>query len=283
MADFKTTVKRIFKDSAEDDIPGAGARVAFFFALAIFPAIIALFAITGIAGGDDAFQWIMERIRQGMPEDAATQFEGFVEEITGTERPGLLSVGLLGVVWAASNAFNGLTIGLNRMYGVEEERSWLKRRLLSVGMLILAGIVLNLGTIAIIAGPELAEVVGLGAVVGYLSWLLAFALLTALLWITYYILPNRDQSGWKREVLIGAVCGTTVWIVASALFRVYVSNFGNYSATYGFVGGIIILLLWLYITAISILFGGEVASTLGRIYAEEPRAERAAGGRAAPA
>jgi membrane protein len=283
MADFKTTVKRIFKDSAEDDIPGTGARVAFFFALAIFPAIIALFAITGIAGGDEAFQWIMERVRQGMPEDAAAQFEGFVEEITGTERPGLLSVGLLGVVWAASNAFNGLTIGLNRMYGVEEERSWLKRRLLSVGMLIIAGIVLNLGTIAIIAGPELAEVVGLGAAVGYLSWILAFALLTALLWITYYILPNRDQSGWKREVLIGAVCGTAVWIVASALFRVYVSNFGNYSATYGFVGGIIVLLLWLYITAISILFGGEVASTLGRIHAEEPRAERAAGGRTAPA
>lgn len=282
MSNVTGSTRQIFRNAMKDDIPGTAARVAFFFALAIFPAIIALFAITGIVGGDQAFEWIMVQIRQGMPESAAEQMGSFVSQITGQERPGLLSVGLIGVIWSASNAFNGLTIGLNEMYDLEEDRSFVKRRLLSVGVFLIAGIILNVGAIAILAGPELVEALGLGSIVVYLSWVLAFALLTALLWMIYYILPNRDQSDQKSAVLVGALCGATAWIAASALFRLYVSNFGNYDATYGVVGGVIVLLLWLYITAMAILFGGEVAATLEQERVSEPSAERG-GERTAPA
>jgi membrane protein len=256
------TIKTVLKKAIADDITGTAARVAYYFFLAIFPAIIALFALAGVVGGDQAFEWIMSLVRQGLPQDAEVMIEEFVGEITGESRPGLLSLGILGVLWAASNSFNGLTIGLNKMYNVDEQRSWWKRRLGAVGLLIAAGIVLNLGATVILAGPELIRALGLDAVVVYATWASAFVFITALFALTYFLLPNADQSSGKKEVLIGAVVGTIVWALASALFRAYVANFGSYGATYGVLGGVIVLMLWLYITALAILFGGEVAATL---------------------
>jgi len=269
MAQIMDTTKTVLKRAMEDDITGTAARVAYYFFLALFPAIIALFALTGIVGGDRAFDWVMSQARQGLPGDAEVMLERFLSEITGQSRPGLLSVGILGVLWAASNSFNGLTIGLNRMYTVDETRSWWKRRLLAVGLLIATAVALNVGATAILAGPELIRALGLDIIVVYLTWAMAFALITGIFWLTYYLLPNADQKGGGWEVLIGALTGTLLWGLASVLFRVYVSNFGNYSATYGFLGGVIILMLWLYITALAILFGGEVAATL-----QEERARR---------
>jgi len=257
-----TATTTVFKRAMEDDITGTAARVAYYFFLALFPAIIALFSFAGLFGGDQAFNWIMGQVRGGLPGDAQTMLERFLREITGQSRPGLLSVGILGVIWAASNGFNGLTIGLNRMYGVEEDRSWLKRRLLAIGLMIAAALALNVGAAAILAGPELIRAIGLGQVAVYATWAMGFVLIAALFWLTYYMLPNADQRGQRGKVLVGAVVGTLVWIGASFLFRLYVSNFGNYSATYGFLGGVVILLLWLYVTALAVLFGGEVAATL---------------------
>jgi membrane protein len=280
MAEITNTTKAVFKNAMEDDIAGTAARVAYYFFLALFPAIIALFALTGIVGGDRAFEWVMSQVRQGLPGEAETMLEQFLLEITGQSRPGLLSVGILGVLWAASNSFNGLTIGLNRMYNVDEHRSWWKRRLIAIGLLIATAIVLNIGATAILAGPELIGALGFDVVVGYLTWGMAFLLVTGLFWLTYYLLPNADQRGGAREVLIGAVIGTLLWAGASVLFRLYVSNFGNYSATYGFLGGVIILLLWLYITALAILFGGEVAATLQQRNAPRSTRREAGGGKA---
>lgn len=262
MSHIIDTIKTVLKKAIADDIMGTAARVAYYFFLAIFPAIIALFALAGIVGGDQAFEWIMSRVRQGLPQDAEGIIEQFVGGVTGESRPGLLSLGILGVLWAASASFNGLTIGLNKMYDVEEGRSWWKRRLVAAGLFIAAGIVLNLGAAVILAGPELIRALGLDAVVVYATWAAAFVVITALFWLTYYLLPHADQSSGKKEVLIGAVVGTVVWSLASALFRAYVANFGSYAATYGVLTGVIVLMLWLYITALAILFGGEVAATL---------------------
>lgn len=131
MSHIIDTIKTVLKKAIADDIMGTAARVAYYFFLAIFPAIIALFALAGIVGGDQAFEWIMSRVRQGLPQDAEGIIEQFVGGVTGESRPGLLSLGILGVLWAASASFNGLTIGLNKMYDVEEGRSWWKRRLVA--------------------------------------------------------------------------------------------------------------------------------------------------------
>src|SRR5690606_2879630 len=124
------------------------------------------------------------------------------------------------------------------------------------------GVLLWGGAILLMAGPQIAAALGLGPYAHFVAYPVVFLLLVALLWITYYVMPAHSQREIKRELLIGAVAGTVIWVLATLLFRLYVSNIANFGRTYGFIGGIIVLLLWLYLTAVSILLGGEVADAL---------------------
>lgn len=262
MLDFVDRAMKVFKEAKRDNITGEAAKVAYYFFLSLFPLILSLFALTGLFGGDQAFEAIMREIRSAVPQDTATYLSKFVQQVTEEQRPGLLSVGVLLTLWSASNVFAALGDGLNTMYDAEETRSWWKKRLIAIGLLIVGSILLIVGAGAMVAGPEIVSSLGLGVIGNILRWPLAFAALVGLMWLIYYFLPNRDQSRSKKEVMVGAVVGTLVWILASVAFRFYVSNFGSYSETYGFVGAVIVLLLWLYITAIAILLGGEVAAEL---------------------
>ncbi|MGH7481077.1 MAG: YhjD/YihY/BrkB family envelope integrity protein [Longimicrobiales bacterium] len=257
-----TRARRTIRAALADDITGEAARIAFYFFLSLFPLILALFALTGIVGGAAAFDWIMAQIRAAVPASTAELLGEFVAEVTGDEKPGLLTLGVLLTVWSASNIFGALGAGLNVMYDIEETRPFWKKKLLALGLMVAGLILMASGAAAILAGPAIAEALGLGFAWIVLRWPLSFALLLAFFWLSYYFLPNRDRRGAARDVLIGALVGATVWILATLLFRIYVANFGSYSATYGFVGAIIVLLLWLYLTGIAMLFGGEVAAEL---------------------
>lgn len=255
-------VRRIAKSAMDDNITGEAAKAAYYFFLSLFPMIIALFAFTGILGGSAAFDRIMDWLNTALPEDATGFLEGFVREITDERRPDALSLGIVLTLWAASNFFAALGDGLDAMFDVRDRASWWKKRLKALLLMAIGGVLLMAGAIALVAGPQIAGALGLHEVVHWLAWPLVFVLLVGLLWLTYYILPAHDQSGMRRELLIGAVVGTTVWLAATALFRVYVGNFANYGRMYGLLGGIVVLLLWLYITALAILLGGEVADVL---------------------
>lgn len=267
-----TIVGRIFREAMDDGITGEAAKAAYYFFLSFFPLILALFAFTGILGGQAAFDWIMSWLHRALPGEAAEYLGAFVEEITGDSRPGMLSFGIVLTLWAASNVFAILTAGLNRMYDIEEDRPWWKRRLLALAALIVGLVLLTTAALSLLAGPALIEIFGLGRFWFVLRWPLAFVLLVGMLWLVYYLLPARDQSAVWRPVLIGAATGAVLWVLGTLGFRLYVANFGSYSTTYGVVGGIIVLLIWLYLTALTILFGGEVAATL------EQRARQPPGG-----
>ena len=255
-------LKSIGREAIRDDISGEAAKAAYYFFLSFFPAILALFAFTGILGGQQAFDAIMSYVREAMPGEAANYLQQFVREITGDRRPGMLSLGLLLTLWSASNIFAVLAEGLNVMYDIEESRSWWKRRAIAIVALI-AGLALFVsGAAAILAGPSLIDFLDLSRAWNVLRWPLAFLLITGMIWLIYYLLPNRDQAGSKKPTLIGALVGSGLWTLATLGFRLYVSHFGSYSKTYGVVGGVLILVLWLYLTALAILFGGEVAATL---------------------
>ena len=255
-------LKAIGREAMRDDITGEAAKAAYYFFLSFFPAILALFAFTGILGGQEAFDAIMRYLHNAMPGQAASYLEQFVREITGAQRPGMLSLGLLLTLWSASNIFAVLAEGLNVMYDLEEDRSWWKRRAMAI-VATVAGLALFVsGAAAILAGPSLVDFLSLSRVWNVLRWPLAFLLVTAMIWLIYYLMPNRDQAGSKKPTLIGALVGCSLWTVATLGFRLYVSHFGTYSKTYGVVGGVLVLLLWLYLTALAILFGGEVAATL---------------------
>ena len=262
-------LKKIFQEAQKDRLTAEAAKAAYYFFLSFFPTILALFALTGILGGDAAFTWIMDQLYAALPGEAASYLSRFVLEVTGQDRPGLLSLALLLTLWAASNVFVAIAEGLNVVYDIEEGRSWWKRRVIALAALLASLILLSAATAALVAGPELISLLRLAPVWHVLRWPLAFVLLTAMMWLIYYLLPNREQGRAWRPNLIGALVGSSVWVLGTLGFRLYVANFADYSRTYGFVGGIVVLLLWLYLTAVAILLGGEVAATL-----EQERARR---------
>jgi membrane protein len=254
--------KRVVSGAMEDNITGEAAKAAYYFFLSLFPMVMALFAFTGIFGGEAAFDRIMQWLQASLPEDATAFLEGFVREVTEDRRPDALSLGIVLTIWAASNFFAALGDGLDAMFDVRHRSSWWKKRLKSVLLMIVGGALLWGGAIALIAGPQIAAALGLREVFAWLAWPIVFVLLIALLYAIYYIMPAHDQSSMKRELLIGAAFGTLVWLLATLGFRFYVGNFADYGRMYGVLGGIVILMLWLYITALAILLGGEVADAL---------------------
>ena len=255
-------LRQIVREAMVDQITGEAAKTAYFFFLSLFPLILAMFALTGIFGGDPAFDWIMSRLEQALPGEAALYLTGFVREITGEERPGVLSFSVLFTLWSASRIFATLTDGLNRVYDLEETRPWWKRRLIALAALVVGTVLLVGGTVSLLAGPEILEFFRLDEFWQFLRLPLAVLMLATLMWLVFFLLPDRNMGSAWLPTVIGAVVGTALWLLATMGFRIYVTNFGTYSQTYGFIGGIMILLLWLYLAALAILFGGEVAATL---------------------
>ncbi|HUE95936.1 MAG TPA: YihY/virulence factor BrkB family protein [Longimicrobiaceae bacterium] len=252
----------ILKEAREDNLTGEAAKVAYYAFLSLWPLFLGLFALTGLLGGEPAFEWIMNGIKSIMPPEPTRFLERFVREITGQQRPDILSLGIVLTFWSGSNIFASLTDGLNTIYDVEEGRSWWKRRLLALGLLVCASVLASGGATAVLAGAEILAALGLADAWNLARWPLAYLFLTALAWVAYYYLPDREQDLSVRYVTIGALVGTGLWLLATTGFRVYVANWGSYGSTYGLVGGILVLLIWLYLTALSILFGGEVAVSL---------------------
>ncbi len=259
---FWLVSKKIIVAADADDISGESAKVAYYFFLSLFPFILVLFAFTGLVGGHAAFEWVMARLRQALPGPASDYLESFVRDVTESRRPGVLSVGLVFMLYTASNIFVILAAGLNSMYNVEEHRPWLRRRLFSMTALLASVVLLTVSAVVLVVGRPFLAAMGVGIVWHVISWPVSFLAVTALMAVLYVLLPDRSQRGAWRCIAVGATVGASLWTLATLGFHLYVQKVGTYGKTYGVVGGIIVLLLWLYLTAMSILFGGEVAATL---------------------
>lgn len=260
--------KRMVRQFRQDEIPIHGAHVAFFAVLSFPPAVLVLFSLTGMFGGEDTAMWLTDQLQAAMPDDASTLVEGFVEQVSEGGTTGVLSFGLLMALWSSSGVFMALGRSLDQAYDipVDERRPWPKERALAVGVALICGLLFLSGSVALLAGPGIASALDLfGAMElawSILQWPLALLLVGAAFGVCYYLLPARKQKAEVRNVLIGAVVAVVVWAIATAGFRFYISNFNEYSETYGILGAIIVLLIWLWISAIVVLLGGELASEL---------------------
>lgn len=266
--------RKAVREAAADRLAGESAKVAYYFFLSFFPLILSLFAFLGTFGGPEAFHRLMEPVRTAAPGETADLLARLLEDVSAEGAPGLLSVGILLTLWSASSIFAALADGLNTMWDLTEDRSWWHRRGLALVALLAAYVLLLPAAVAIVAGPELVGLVRLDPVWSILRWPLAFLALVGVMWLVYTLLPNRGPGGHHGGMLAGALVGTTLWIGVTVAFRVYVLNFGRWGRSYGILGGVIVLLLWLYLTALAILFGGEVAATLE----QEARPEVSVGG-----
>ena len=258
--------KSLWRNFREDDVLNQAAGLAYFAFLSLPPSILVLFALTGFFGGEQAADWITMQLASFLPNESGSLIEGFVQNIVHDQAPGPFSIGLLLALWAASNVFMAIARALNSAYDIDDPRSWIKQRALAVGVMLLFVVLFLSGSAVLIAGPQIASAMNLYGVAdaawSVLQWVLPFAVIVAAIWMVYYILPARDQKRSNREILIGAVIAAVVWLVASLGFRFYISNFGSYNETYGFLGAIIVLLLWLYISGFVILMGGQLAAEL---------------------
>jgi membrane protein len=183
---------------------------------------------------------------------------------------GLLTVGLIGTIWAASHGIGSVMKATNRVWGVEETRSFGKRALIMVGLTLSAGLGLLLAFVVLfgaqVYGAKIADAIGAGAAfavaVAILRFPVAIVLIMIAVAILYWAAPNNDQPlGWGS---IGAVFFTISWLVATSLFGLYISHFGSYNKTYGAIGGVIVLLVWLNLTSTLLLLGSEINAVVRR-------------------
>jgi membrane protein len=261
--------KRTFHEIVSDDIAGQAAKVAYYAFMAMPPALMAVFALAGLFGSERFATWLLAQAGTAMPGAIVDGIlRPFVEQVVLKSAPGPLSIGLILALWGASGVFSGLMVTLNVAYDIEEERSFVRKKLVALGTMLAATALFLLAAVTLLVGPELAKLAGLGEagrlIWTILRWPLTFLFVVGAFWIVYYLLPNRDQKGCGGTILKAAAVAAVLWVVASAGFRLYIANFSSYSETYGFLGAFIILLLWLYVTGLVVLAGGELASEMER-------------------
>ncbi|MCW2533449.1 MAG: ribonuclease [Blastococcus sp.] len=257
-------VKRAWAEHKADNMPIIAAGVAFFGFLAIFPALIAIISIYGLVASPQTVSRQVEQFSKALPKSAADLIAEQLKNIT-SHSGGALTVGLvvsiLVAVWSASSGVGHLMAAVNIAYDEEETRSFIKLKLLSVALTLgaIVFVLLTVGLIAVV--PAVLNALHLGVVgrilAQVLRWVALLALMAGSLAVLYRVAPNRDAPRF-RWVSLGSVVVTVTWAIVSLLFSLYVNNFGSYDKTYGAIAGVIVLMLWLYLTCYLILLGAEI-------------------------
>lgn len=259
---IKIFSKHLLKRIKKSNVPDTAAQMSYYFLLSLFPLLI--FAVTLLAYLPISQQDLFLLIRDYAPGDTVETIQNTLNEVLENRNGGLLSFGVIATIWSASNGMNAVIKGLNHAYNVDETRPFYKVRVMSV--------LLTFGLIFVIAAALILQVFGkqiglfasnyLGmsdqflTLWNWLRWLISPLLIFGVFVGLYYLAPNLSIK--CVTVLPGAIFAAVGWIVVSLGFSFYVNNFGNYSATYGSIGGIIVMMVWFYLSAMIILVGGEI-------------------------
>jgi membrane protein len=255
--------KLVYKKFGQDELSTRSASLSYYFLLAVFPMFLFLLSLAGLfAGADSKFRAdIVSLLGRLAPGSAFALVQSVITQTLKHSSGVKLLTGILGALWAASGGMGAVVVSLNVIHGVRETRAWLKQKLLIVAMtLCLAGLIL-LALLLVLYGNKVGAMLQPGSFFGIawkvLEWPVSFAAMFLSFSIVYYFGPNLDERRWYW-VTPGAAVGVLLWLATSLGFRVYLHFFDNYSATYGSIGAVIILMAWLYITGFSILIGAEV-------------------------
>ncbi len=270
--DWKASLTRAAKDFKNDRATLTAAGMAFYWFLAVCPAMVAFVGLLGLFNASGAaITSITGAVQRALPGKAA---EVLVATLTTPKRGTSLVATIVGValaLWSASAGMVGLQMGLDVAYDVEADRTFVKKRLVAFELLVAMLVLGGLATALIVFGAPLGEALrdnlpfGSAFVVLWtlLRWALGLMALVGLFATIYYLAPNRESPKlvWVSP---GGIVAAAIWLVASLGFRFYVSGFGKYDETYGSLAGVIVLLLWLYLTALAVVLGGELNAELER-------------------
>jgi membrane protein len=266
--------RRVWEEIGKDEITDRAATLSYYFVFALFPTLLFLTALLGLFREGDLMDRLLATAREFLPDEAVSLLSHTLAEIQRGASGGLLSVGAAVALWGASRGMVSIITTLNVVYGVTSPRPWWRRQLVAV-VLTMAFSVMALGALASLVlgervGQAAAAWVGLGGSFtttwGLAQWPLGLLFTLTGIDLVYHFAPAvRQRWYWLTP---GSVFAAAAWIAASLGFRVYVSAFANYNATYGSIGGMILLLLWLYLSSMALLVGGEINSVIARAAAE---------------
>jgi membrane protein len=261
---WKELVKRTINEVMADNVFNLAAQLAYYFFLALFPALLVLLAIISFFPVHDLMNTIMSTLGRIAPPEVLQIVRDQIEKIATGNKGGLLTIGVLGAIWSSSSAITAIVSALNDAYDIQEGRPWWKVRLIAVALTMAMAVFIVLATTLVLVGPTAAEKIAawfhLGPVFEWtwkiVQWPVVFALVSLGIAIVYYFAPDAVQ----RFIWItpGSVIAAALWLLISLGFKFYVANFTSYNATYGAIGGVIVLMLWFYVSSLAILVGAEL-------------------------
>ncbi len=268
---LKVYITNLVRRIIADDFPGMAAEMAYMFVIGIFPLMLLLMSIYGWLGKKTLLFPILNFLSNVAPNDAISLLKKVLGEVMIFEHGGLMAIiGFAIVLGLSSNIFAVIMKGLNRAYGLQETRSFVYTRILSVVMLFINAFLLFISTNLIVFGKVILEFV-----LNYMTlpqelvhwvlvtrWPVAFVSLYFLTFLNYYFLPciTKHNKYRRKSILAGTLFFSVFWLLGSWLFSVYLDNLNTYNKVYGTIGAVAILMVWLYYTSIVLLIGGEMNS-----------------------
>jgi membrane protein len=277
-------VKRTARETSADNGLGLAAQLAYYFFLALFPALLFFIALASFFASEGVINQLVGSLSGVAPAAVVDIIRQQLTDLANSDSGGLLTFGIAAALWSSSAAMVGLIDALNRAYDVEDARPWWKQRLIAILLTIGVAIFVLVSITLVVSGPELARYIAQQVDLGdaftwtwmVLQWPVVFILIATAVGLIYYFAPNVDQDFlW---ITPGSVLATALWLIGSLGFRFYVVNFGSYNATYGAIGGVMVLMLWLYITGLVIIVGAEMNAEIEHAspYGKDP-GEKVAG------
>jgi membrane protein len=281
---WKDLARRTASEVIADNCLGLAAQLAYYFFLALFPALLFLVALISFIPVENLLDTITTTLARVAPSDVLTLIRDQVLKIAQDQDGGLLTLGMLGTIWSTSSGMTAIIDTFNQAYDIQESRPWWKVRLTAIGLTVALAVFIVGSTLLVVAGPQLADKVAgwfnLGAAFALtwkiVQWPLVIALTSLGIALIYYYAPDAEQD-WIW-ITPGSILATLLWLLISLGFRLYVTNFGSYTETYGAIGGIIVVLLWFYLSGLAILTGAELNAEIehASAYGKEP-GEKVAG------
>ena len=288
---WRQLAKRVWREIQEDEVFGRAAELSYYFLLALFPFLIFLTSVIGIVlgSGTGTRHALFNYLARVMPPSAFQLIDSTMLEVSAASSGGKLSFGILAALWAASNGLGAITTSLNTAYDVKETRPWWKQRLTAISLTIILSVLIILALVLVVAGGRIADLLanayGFGSLFPLIwkvvQWPVVLACMILAFALIYYFAPDLREQSWQW-LTPGSAIGVALWLLVSLAFRVYLHFFDSYSATYGSLGAVIILMLWLYFTGAAVLVGGEINSEIEHAAAQRGEPDAKEEGEKAP-
>jgi membrane protein len=276
--------KRTASEVMADNCFGLAAQLAYYFFLALFPALlflVALISFVPIHGLLDAITGMLARIAPG---EVLSIIQEQILKIANGKNGGILTLGMLGTIWSTSSGVTAIIDTLNQVYDIQEARPWWKVRMIALALTLSLAVFIIVSIALVMLGPTLAEKVAVWAHLSpaftwtwkILQWPVVFALVTLGIALIYYVAPDAVQE-WIW-ITPGSVLATVLWLFVSLVFKFYIAHFTAFTATYGIIGGAIVLMLWFYVSSLAVLIGAELNAEIEHAspYGKDP-GEKVAG------